>query len=129
MAVILREEDVRTVLPMVDLIASMERALVEFSAGRVQQPVRTVLEVGDRKAFFGVMPAFLRRRPRSGRSVTVYGSNLDIGLPSHLATIVPRSETGELLAIMDGRYITEARTAAVSAVSTRRWRETMRRWP
>ena len=41
-------------------------------------------------------------------------------LPSHLATILLLDpETGALLAMMDGRYITEARTAAVSAVSTR----------
>lgn len=121
MPVILREEDVRTVLPMHDLIDAMERALLEFSAGRVQQPVRTVLEVGDRKAFFGVMPAFLRTPPALGtKLVTVYHSNLDVGLPSHLATIVLLDpETGALMAIMDGRYITEARTAAVSAVSTR----------
>jgi alanine dehydrogenase len=106
---------------MHDLMATMEKALVEFSAGRVQQPVRTVLEVGDRKAFFGVMPAYQRTPPALGtKLVTVYGSNLDIGLPSHLATIVLLDpETGALLAIMDGRYITEARTAAVSAVSTR----------
>src|SRR5262249_39409119 len=39
---------------------------------------------------------------------------------SHLASIVLMDpETGALLALMDGRYITEARTAAVSAVSSR----------
>ncbi|HSS69343.1 MAG TPA: ornithine cyclodeaminase family protein, partial [Casimicrobiaceae bacterium] len=42
------------------------------------------------------------------------------GLPTHLATIVLLDPmTGELLSIMDGRFITEARTAAVSAVSVR----------
>src|SRR4029078_4832401 len=41
-------------------------------------------------------------------------------LPSHLASIVLMDpETGELLAFMDGRYITEARTAAASAVSAK----------
>ena len=52
--------------------------------------------------------------------MTVFGSNAAIGLPSHLATILLMdATTGELLSVMDGRYITEARTAAVSAVSTR----------
>jgi ornithine cyclodeaminase len=41
-------------------------------------------------------------------------------LPSHLATIVLQDpETGALQAVIDGRYITEARTAAVSAASTK----------
>jgi alanine dehydrogenase len=120
-SLVLSEADVRRVLPMSDLIEAMQRALVEFSAGRVQQPLRSVLQVGSAHAFFGVMPAFI---PASGalgtKLVTVFGSNAARGLPSHLATILMLdSETGQLLAVMDGRYVTEARTAAVSAVSAK----------
>jgi ornithine cyclodeaminase len=116
---LISESDVRALLTMDDLIHAMRAALAEFSSGRVQQPLRTVLEVGEQHAFFGVMPAFL---PKSGalgtKLVTVFGTNPARGLPSHLATIVLLdARTGELLAVMDGRYITEARTAAVSAVS------------
>jgi ornithine cyclodeaminase/alanine dehydrogenase-like protein (mu-crystallin family) len=116
---LLSESDVRAVLPMDDLIEAMQSALAEFSAGRVQQPLRTVLEVGGGKSFFGVMPAFLPGNGALGtKLVTVFGSNAAIGLPSHLATILLLdSTTGELMSVMDGRYITEARTAAVSAVS------------
>jgi len=106
---------------MDDLIQSMESALAEFSSGRTQQPLRTVLEVGPSHAFFGVMPAYMPARGALGtKLVTVFGSNAALGLPSHLATILLLdSTTGELLSVMDGRYITEARTAAVSAVSVR----------
>ena len=38
------------------LIEAMERALVEFSACRVVQPVRTVLQYGETHALFGLMP-------------------------------------------------------------------------
>lgn len=118
---LLSEDDVRAVLPMPDLIEAMHSALAELSAGRVQQPLRTVLDVGPQHAFFGVMPAFI---PKSGalgtKLVTVFGSNAAVGLPSHLATILLLdSTTGALLSVMDGRYITEARTAAVSAVSVK----------
>ena len=52
--------------------------------------------------------------------VTVFGSNAARGLHSHLATILLLDpETGALVGLLDGRYITEARTAAVSAVSSR----------
>jgi ornithine cyclodeaminase/alanine dehydrogenase-like protein (mu-crystallin family) len=118
---LLSEDDVRRLVSMDDLIEAMHAALVEFSGGRVQQPLRTVLEVGPQHAFFGVMPAHI---PKSGalgtKLVTVFGSNASIGLPSHLATILLLdSTTGELQCVMDGRFITEARTAAVSAVSAR----------
>jgi ornithine cyclodeaminase len=119
--VLLNEKDVRSVLPMPDLIAAMEGALAQFSAGAVNQPVRTVLEVGADHAYFGVMPAALDDPPAVGaKLVTVYGRNHERGLPSHLATIVLLDHaTGALVAIVDGRYITEARTAAVSAVSVK----------
>jgi ornithine cyclodeaminase/alanine dehydrogenase-like protein (mu-crystallin family) len=118
---LLSETDVRHLLSMDDLIQSMESALAEFSAGRTQQPLRTVIEVGPSHAFFGVMPAFMPATGALGtKLVTVFGGNLAVGLPSHLATILLLDPTtGELLAVMDGRYITEARTAAVSAVSAR----------
>ncbi len=121
MAVLLSEQEIRSVLPMPDLISAMENALAQFSAGAVNQPVRTVLEVGPERNYFGVMPAALDDPPAMGaKLVTVYAKNHDKGLPSHLATILLLDHaTGGLVAILDGRYITEARTAAVSAVSTR----------
>jgi ornithine cyclodeaminase/alanine dehydrogenase-like protein (mu-crystallin family) len=122
MPLLLSETDVRAVLTMPDLIAAMEGALTAFSAGEVVQPVRSVLDLSDRHAFFGLMPAYLAATPALGaKLVSVYHSNLERGLPSHLATIVLFDpETGALDAILDGRYITEARTAAVSAVSAKK---------
>lgn len=108
-------------LSMGDLIDAMEAALVRFSSREVVQPLRTVIEVGLQKAFVGVMPAFIPNPPALGtKIVSVFPSNATAGLATHLATIVLLdSMTGELLAIVDGRFITEARTAAVSAVSVK----------
>lgn len=121
MPVLLSEKDVRAVLSMDDLIGAMEGALDQFSAGGVRQPLRSIMDVGDGHAFYGVMPAFITQPPALGtKLVSVYHSNAAHGLPSHLATIVLLDpETGALQAIMDGRYITEARTAAVSAASAK----------
>ena len=118
---LLNEAQVKALLPMPDLIQAMEDALARFSAGDVLQPVRTVLMVGPTKAYFGVMPAYMPQPARLGaKLVTVFSGNEARGLPSHLATILLLDpETGALQAILDGRYITEARTAAVSAVSAR----------
>lgn len=109
----LGEEEVRRRLDLDALIAVMRQTLAEFSAGKWQQPLRGVL--AQHGGFFGVMPA-------SGDSmgikmVTFYPGNED--LPTHMAVIALFDpKTGEPLALMDGRYITEMRTAAVSAVAT-----------
>ena len=116
----LSETDVRDVLTMGDLIDAMEFALIAFSAGRVVQPVRSVLEIGER-SFFALMPALDSEGAMLGaKLVTVVPDNTAKGLPSHQAAIVLfDAASGALLAVADGRYITEARTAAVSAVSVR----------
>jgi ornithine cyclodeaminase/alanine dehydrogenase-like protein (mu-crystallin family) len=116
----LSERDVRQALAMPALIDAMEEALARFSAGAVAQPVRTAIELRPR-CFFGVMPAFDADRGILGcKLVTVVPPNGARGLPTHQAAIALfDAETGSLEAVLDGRYITEARTAAVSAVSLR----------
>lgn len=118
---LLTERDVKAVLPMPDLIAAMEQALAAYSTGRAVQPVRTVIDVADHHGLLAVMPAALGEPGALGaKLVTVYHRNHERGLPSHLASIVLLDpETGEIVALMDGRYVTEARTGAVSAVSVR----------
>lgn len=113
------EQQVRAVLRMEDLIPAMEKALIDLSAGRVAQPVRQMLTVGSYGGHFGTMPA-AGEVSMGAKLVTFYPGNAARGLPTHLALILLfRPETGEPLAVMDGRLITEMRTAAVSAVATR----------
>ena len=90
MPVLLSEQDVRTVLSMGDLIGAMEAALVRFSSRQVAQPLRTVIEIGLQKTFFGVMPAFIHDPPTLGTKVVcVFSSNAAVGLPTHLAGARP----------------------------------------
>ena len=121
MPLLLTERDVRAVLSMPDLIDAMARALAAYSSGGAVQPVRTTIEVNAAPSFFAVMPAALAAPAAVGaKLVTVYPGNHAKHLPSHLASIVLLDPaTGGLVALLDGRYITEARTAAVSAVSVK----------
>jgi alanine dehydrogenase len=121
MALLLTETDVRDLLPAAELIEVMDRAIAAFSGGRVTQPVRSTVQVGPSRNFLGVMPAYLASPAALGvKLVTVFDRNSSRGLPSHLATIVLLNpETGTLDVILDGRYITAVRTAAVSAVAVR----------
>jgi len=114
----LDEEQVRQHLRMEDLIPATEKALVNFSAGKVTQLVRSVITVDPPGGFFGMMPA-LTPEGLGIKIVTFYASNAERGLPTHMATIfLVDPETGAPLAVMDGTLITEMRTAAVSAAAT-----------
>jgi alanine dehydrogenase len=112
---LLGEEEVRSLLRMEELIPAMAAALRDLSSGKVEQPMRLVLPVSEHKGFFGVMPAY--GGALGAKLVTFYPNNK--GIHTHHAMILLfRPETGEPLVTMDGRLITEMRTAAVSAVAT-----------
>ena len=112
----LDEAAVDRLLRMEEVIPAMERALADFSSGKAVQPVRTVLPVAEHKGFLGLMPAYTGTALGT-KLVAFYPHNTDV--PTHHATILLfKPETGEPLVTMDGRLITEVRTAAVSAVAT-----------
>ncbi len=120
MPLLLGEADLRRALAMRDLIPAMREALVRFSRGDVVQPVRHTLKIEPAGGYYSTMPAYLRDE-RGGalgmKSVAFFPSNAG-RLPTHLATVLLLdARTGAPVAILDGRLITELRTAAVTAVS------------
>jgi ornithine cyclodeaminase/alanine dehydrogenase-like protein (mu-crystallin family) len=133
----LRETDVRALLTMEDAIRLMDEALRALSTGGVVQPVRLATLVEPHGGYLGLMPAYRRAAPSDpqhrapsgpgqgsgealgAKAVTFYPRNADRGLPTHLAAVLLwDARTGEPLAMLDGRLITEMRTAATSAAAT-----------
>jgi ornithine cyclodeaminase/alanine dehydrogenase-like protein (mu-crystallin family) len=115
----LDEGPIRELLHYEELIPAMEQVLIRFSSGKIQQPVRSLLMVHEHHGIFGMMPA-VDGDVIGIKLVLVYEKNAALGLPTHQAMIqLFSAKTGEPLASMDGRLITEMRTAAVSAVATK----------
>src|SRR5512132_978453 len=115
----LDEEAVRAVLGWDELIAEMETALTALSRGRVIQPTRSMITIEEDKRYLGIMPA-VAEAAMGLKLVSFYPGNAGTAVPTHLAMILLFGpDTGEPLAVMDGRLITEMRTAAVSAAVTR----------
>lgn len=117
----LPENEVREHLSYAALIPAIREALIDLSAGRVVQPPRTILRTGsgagNRNGWFAVMPV-IAGEFIGVKTVTFYPGNAELGLHTHMAVVeLLRRATGEVLALMDGRLITEMRTAAVSAVA------------
>jgi thiomorpholine-carboxylate dehydrogenase len=116
----LDEAAIREALRWEPLIAAMEAALAAFSAGQVLQPVRNMLTIEEDRRYLGIMPA-VAADAMGLKLVSFYPGNAGSGLLTHMAMVLLfRPETGEPLAVMDGRLITEMRTAAVSAAATKR---------
>jgi len=117
----LSEQDVEKHLTYAALIPAIRQALIDYSAGRVEQPPRMILRAGNAEGvnngWFAVMPV-IAGDAMAVKTVTFYPGNAPLGIPTHLATVeLLRRATGESLAVIDGRLITEMRTAAVSAAA------------
>jgi ornithine cyclodeaminase/alanine dehydrogenase-like protein (mu-crystallin family) len=97
----------------------MEGALADFSSGSVLVPQRTILTIEQRRRYFGIMPA-VAGDVMGVKCVSFYPANAGSEFPTHDATVVLYStDNGRPLVAMDGRLITEMRTAAVSAAVTK----------
>src|SRR5512132_422299 len=118
---VLSHTEVLELLPIKECIAVMREALIALAAGKVHQPLRTIIRPPDAKGVMGLMPSY-----KSGdsaafglKAICVFPGNPAKGLDSHQgAVLLFSAETGELLAMMNASAITAIRTAAVSAVAT-----------
>lgn len=115
------EREIQSLIDVEGLSEALEKAHVEFSTGKAVMPVRLVVPVPEIKGRITSMPAYLSEDKALGmKVVTYFPENPGQGLPIILATVFLFStESGKLLAVMDGTYITAIRTACISAVATR----------
>ena len=94
--------------------------MVELSAGRGLQPLRTVLAYHQSRNSALFMPAVLTEPAVLGvKVVTIHPGNRSAAIPTHHgALMLFESRRGHPLALLEGSSLTAIRTAAVSAVAT-----------
>ncbi len=119
---ILNHAEVAQLLSMAECIEVMAEALADLSAGRMHQPLRSIVRPPDAIGLMGLMPSY-----RAGahalyglKAVCVFPGNPALGKDAHQGSVMLFSaDTGELLALLNASAITAIRTGAVSAVATR----------
>src|SRR5271157_2756017 len=119
MVLILTRSDLEKTLSMRDTIMALEEAFKEQTLGQVISPVRISLTLQNKQGWFGIMPCYLKGLGRfSTKIVSLYGNNpIAHGLPTIMATVVLNDpDTGEVLSIMDGTYITAMRTGGLGGL-------------
>ena len=117
----LSQEDVLDLdIPMKEVIELVELGLSEHGHGRVENPPKPGIH-SKPDAFIHAMPAYYEKLGIGGlKWVSGYPSNRAVNLPQIAGLmIVNDMETGMPLAVMDCRWITAVRTAAVSAITAK----------
>lgn len=116
---VLGEDAIRRLLPMVDCMQAMERAFRAADAGNYVQPQRIIAWQPDHRGAVAAMPAYLDG-VLGAKLITVFPHNRSEGLESHQGLVaLHEAQNGRLLAIANAGTITAIRTAAVSALATR----------
>lgn len=107
-------------LTWVDVVDVLDDAFRQKAAGLVQNPPKPALRPRA-DAFINAMPAYLGGSDRVGiKWVAGYEQNRSKGLPYIYGVFVlTDAGTGRPLALIDGGWITEMRTAGVSGVVVR----------
>jgi ornithine cyclodeaminase/thiomorpholine-carboxylate dehydrogenase len=117
--VLLSEADVQRVLEPEALLDALATEFIALTRGESSSPARNEVVVPDAGFLLG-MPAWRPSQPIAVKLVSVFHGNHQVGLPGHLALIcLFDPATGAPIAIMDGTYITAARTAGAAALSVR----------
>jgi ornithine cyclodeaminase len=112
---VLTRSDVEQLLDLEELVPALARAHEELSGGTVSMPPRIAAFVPER-GLLGAMPAYLPSAGLGCKLVTLFPGNTD--RPTHQAAIMLFDPaTGSPVALMDGTYVTEARTAAAAALA------------
>jgi ornithine cyclodeaminase/alanine dehydrogenase-like protein (mu-crystallin family) len=116
---VLSAAEVVSLLDLDELVEVLQAAMIELSAGRASVPPRVAALVPEHDAMLAAMPAYL---PSAGaltsKLVSLFPGNRE--QPTHQALICCFDPgTGTPAAVMDGTYVTAARTAGGSALATR----------
>lgn len=116
---VLSEGDVRALLDLDELVDAIARAMRDVSAGETSMPPRIAALVEERDGLLAAMPSYVPSASAlATKLVSLFPHNAD--RPTHQAVVVcfdPRN--GTPVALLDGTYMTAARTAAGSALATR----------
>ena len=111
-------DDVRRLLDPDALLDALADAFAALSRGEVDAPPRA--QLASAGGIVLSMPAHRAGGPFGVKLVSVFESNAERGLPTHMAIVaLLDEETGAPLALVDGTSITAARTAGASALSCR----------
>lgn len=120
MVLLLTRDDVISVLQMKDCIDALEKAFTELAEGSAVLPLRIGIKPPDGLSLY--MPAYLQKmNALACKVVTVYKNNPSKhDMPTTIGKVLLQdSETGDVISIMDGGYLTAVRTGAVSGLATK----------
>jgi alanine dehydrogenase len=117
---LLTRDDIRKLISMKEVIELMRVLFCEVGKGNVVVPDRAVIDLNNGRDAILFMPGFIAKNRSVGvKVVSVFPENISTKIPTTNATVLLNDpDTGEVISMLEGGFITSLRTGAVSAVAT-----------
>lgn len=122
MVLLLSRSDLESILTMEDVMETVEEGFRQFALGNVKMPLRPTIRIEKSNGLLTYMPAYVGGiNALAVKVVSIYPDNPTYHqLPTIQGTVLMNDpETGALLSIMEGGFITAMRTGAVSGLATK----------
>ncbi len=116
---LLKKEEIQKVFSMADAIRTDEECYKYFSEGKAVVPLRINIPAPTESGAFLFMPSYIEdAKAAAVKVVNVFPKNTEKGLPTTIGQVLLiDGETGQVISIMDGTYITALRTGAASGAA------------
>lgn len=117
--IILKKEDIDNVVNIKDIINSCKDALAIYSNDEAINPLRSSIKVDKENGVSLFMPSYVEKLDSIGlKIVSVFPNNKELNkevVPSKM--ILMDGKTGDVIALMDGTYLTKLRTGALAGLA------------
>ncbi|PSJ31272.1 ornithine cyclodeaminase [Peptostreptococcus russellii] len=116
---LLSEKDIKKVFTMKEAIEADKVAFKLVVEDKAQAPIRTNIQAPKYDGSFLFMPAYVEDMDLASlKIVNIFPRNIEKGKPTAPAQVLLiDGTTGEIIAILDGTYVTKLRTGAASGVA------------
>lgn len=113
---LLNRKDIERVFSMEDAVNAVKESFQLCSQGRIENPLRTNIQVPKEEGTLLFMPAYAQDTDcASLKIINIYPRNMEKGMPTSFAQVILiDAKSGEIAAILDGTYVTQLRTGAAS---------------
>lgn len=118
--ILLTAKEIKSIFTMKEAIEADKEALRMYTSGKTNIPLRVNIDIPKFNGQSLFMPGYAEELDITGiKIVSVFPKNIEKGKPSVPAQmILLDGETGEVISIMDGTYLTQLRTGAVAGAAT-----------
>ena len=115
---LLNKADIDKIFSMKEAVEAVKEAFALYSQGKAENPLRTNIYAKKYEGNLLFMPTYAEGAGYASlKIINIYPENMMKGIPTSFAQVILiDAKSGDIIAMLDGTYVTQLRTGAASGV-------------